>query len=97
MHNDFFPFDGTDVWADVTLDWALQGFVRDSDGDGYRDDVDAFIYNPNEWIDADGDGVGANTDECDNDPMIGGIVTATGTASPWMYSQAIPTSGSIRR
>ena len=68
MHNDFFPFDGTDVWTDVTLDWALQGFVRDSDGDGYRDDVDAFIYNPNEWIDADGDGVGANTDECDNDP-----------------------------
>ncbi|MFL2953237.1 MAG: hypothetical protein ACJZ4X_04195 [Candidatus Thalassarchaeaceae archaeon] len=68
MHNDFFPFDGTDVWADVTLDWALQGFVRDSDGDGYRDDVDAFIYNPNEWLDADGDGVGSNTDECDNDP-----------------------------
>ena len=67
-HNDFFPFDGTDVWADETLDWALQGFIRDSDGDGYRDDVDAFIYNPNEWLDTDGDGVGDNADECDNDP-----------------------------
>ena len=47
MHNDFLPFDGTDVWANETFNWAIQGFVRDSDGDGYRDDVDAFIYNPN--------------------------------------------------
>ena len=68
MHNDFFPFDGPSVWADEAFDWAIQGFVRDSDGDGYRDDVDAFIYNPDEWLDADGDGVGSNTDECDNDP-----------------------------
>ena len=68
MHNDFFPFDGSDVWADEAFEWAIQGFVRDSDGDGYRDDVDAFIYNPDEWLDADGDGVGSNTDECDNDP-----------------------------
>ena len=49
-------------WADQTISWALSGFVRDSDGDGYRDDVDAFIYNPNEWIDSDGDGVGDNSD-----------------------------------
>ena len=67
VHNDM-PFDGVDVWADEAFNWAIQGFVRDSDGDGYRDDVDAFIYNPNEWIDADGDGVGSNTDACDNDP-----------------------------
>ena len=55
-------------WADQTLEWALSGFVRDSDGDGYRDDVDVFIYNPNEWADADGDKVGDNADDCDNDP-----------------------------
>ena len=56
-------------WADQTLGWALSGFVRDSDGDGYRDDVDVFIYNPNEWADADGDLVGDNTDQCDQDPF----------------------------
>ena len=56
-------------WADQTLGWALSGFVRDSDGDGYRDDVDVFIYNPNEWADADGDLVGDNTDRCDQDPF----------------------------
>ena len=55
-------------WAEQTLNWALEGFVRDSDGDGYRDDVDAFTYNPNEWADADGDKVGDNADQCDDDP-----------------------------
>ena len=67
VHNDM-PFDGTDVWADEAFGWAIQGFIRDSDGDGYRDDVDAFVYNPDEWLDADGDGVGHNTDGCDDDP-----------------------------
>ena len=67
VHNDM-PFDGADVWADEAFGWAIQGFIRDSDGDGYRDDVDAFVYNPNEWLDADGDGVGHNTDGCDDDP-----------------------------
>ena len=54
-------------WSDQTIGWALSGFIRDSDGDGYRDDVDVFIYNPNEWSDADGDLVGDNTDQCDQD------------------------------
>ena len=56
-------------WSDQTIGWALSGFVRDSDGDGYRDDIDIFIYNPNEWADADGDLVGDNTDQCDQDPF----------------------------
>jgi poly(3-hydroxybutyrate) depolymerase len=49
-------------WADQILDWGLSGYVRDSDGDGYRDDSDVFIYNPYEWNDTDGDGVGDNSD-----------------------------------
>jgi poly(3-hydroxybutyrate) depolymerase len=55
-------------WADQSLAWGLADFVRDSDGDGYRDDVDVFIYNPYEWADADGDLVGDNADQCDQDP-----------------------------
>jgi len=39
----------------------------DFDRDGYRDDVDAFIYNPHEWADADGDLVGDNSDVFPND------------------------------
>ena len=56
-------------WADQILSWGLSGFVRDSDGDGYRDDSDAFIYNPYEWLDSDGDGIGDNSDIFPNDPL----------------------------
>ena len=49
-------------FPNITLPWALDGFVRDSDGDGHRDDVDQFQYDPNEWDDTDGDGVGDNSD-----------------------------------
>ena len=49
-------------FAEETLDWSLDGFVRDSDGDGHRDDVDVFHLNPYEWEDSDADGVGDNSD-----------------------------------
>ena len=55
-------------WATQTLEWALSGFIRDSDGDGHRDDSDVFVYNPNEWEDSDLDGVGDNSDAFVDDP-----------------------------
>jgi hypothetical protein len=36
--------------------------VTDTDGDGYRDALDAFPDDSTEWEDSDGDGVGDNTD-----------------------------------
>ncbi len=50
------------VFANKTLEWALNGFSRDSDGDSYRDNTDLFHLNPNEWNDSDGDGTGDNSD-----------------------------------
>ena len=38
--------------------------IKDSDGDGYSDDVDVFDSNPREWSDSDGDGLGDNQDDC---------------------------------
>ena len=38
--------------------------IKDSDGDGYADDVDAFDSNPKEWMDSDKDGYGDNLDDC---------------------------------
>lgn len=49
--------------------------VRDSDGDGFRDDDDAFPDDPDEWEDADNDQMGDNFEhrlleiaQTDNDP-----------------------------
>lgn len=36
--------------------------ISDTDGDGYNDDMDAFINDPDEWKDSDNDGIGDNTD-----------------------------------
>ncbi len=35
----------------------------DSDGDGYKDGIDAFPLDSTEWLDSDGDGCGDNADE----------------------------------
>jgi len=36
--------------------------AKDTDGDGYNDDVDYFPQNANEWADSDGDNIGDNSD-----------------------------------
>jgi hypothetical protein len=42
--------------------------VKDTDGDGYDDDVDEFPNDPNEWADNDNDNIGDNLDtDDDND------------------------------
>ena len=33
--------------------------AKDTDGDGYNDDVDAFPNDPSEWEDSDNDGFGS--------------------------------------
>ncbi|MDC1029468.1 thrombospondin type 3 repeat-containing protein [Euryarchaeota archaeon] len=55
-------------FADEILDWGLSGYVPDSDGDGIRDDEDAFPNDPNETVDTDGDGVGDNSEIFPNNP-----------------------------
>jgi hypothetical protein len=41
---------------------------KDTDGDGYPDDTDAFPYDSDEWLDSDNDGIGDNSDTSSNDP-----------------------------
>ena len=36
----------------------------DTDGDGYLDATDAFPEDASEWLDADLDGIGDNSDNC---------------------------------
>ena len=45
----------------------------DTDGDGYPDIIDAFLDDPNEWIDTDGDEIGNNADPDDDNDGISDI------------------------
>ena len=42
----------------------------DDDNDGFLDSNDAFPFDPTEWLDTDGDGVGNNTDNCITSPNL---------------------------
>jgi poly(3-hydroxybutyrate) depolymerase len=57
-----------DDFPSTILSWGLSGYFPDSDGDGVRDNLDAFPNNPLENSDSDGDGVGDNSDVFPNDP-----------------------------
>jgi parallel beta-helix repeat protein len=41
---------------------------KDSDGDGFADEIDGFPYDPDEWEDSDGDGFGDRFDAFPHDP-----------------------------
>ncbi len=58
---------GTESEA-ATVAVARYQISKDTDGDGYADDNDAFPNNPAEWVDTDGDGVGDNADAFPNNP-----------------------------
>ena len=42
--------------------------IEDRDNDGYYDEIDAFPFDPTEWLDTDGDGIGDNSDVFPYDP-----------------------------
>lgn len=58
----------------VSEDFDGDGLANDSDNDddndGVRDDIDAFPFNPNEFIDSDNDGLGDNQDRDDDNDNI---------------------------
>ena len=49
----------TPTGASVNM-YGCSASQRDTDGDGYMDDVDAFVNDSTQWSDADGDGYGDN-------------------------------------
>ncbi|WNC70916.1 thrombospondin type 3 repeat-containing protein [Thalassotalea psychrophila] len=51
----------------LLLEIEAENYFKDSDGDGIRDNEDAFPNDPNETKDSDGDGIGDNEDAFPND------------------------------
>ena len=87
-----------DQFPNYTIPWALSGFVLDSDGDGFRDDVDQFQYDPEEWSDSDGDGTGDNSDAFPDDDTEwtdtdGDGVGDFGDEFPQNYNESVDTDG----
>ena len=71
-HNNICALDDSGVvcWGEIDFDDAIPEFIKDPDNDGFlsHNNVDAFPLDPNEWLDADLDGVGNNADiDDDND------------------------------
>ncbi|WP_100914149.1 S8 family peptidase [Pseudoalteromonas spongiae] len=70
--NDFFTY-GSEAGEinDADNDGIPNDQDLDDDNDGYHDDVDAFPFNPVEWLDSDNDGIGNNNDtDDDNDGYL---------------------------
>ena len=62
------PFDFRSFPLDFDEDGILDFYDGDIDNDGYFNEDDQFPFNPQEWIDSDGDGIGNNLDiDDDND------------------------------
>ncbi len=65
----------------------------DSDGDRVPDTIDAFVSDPNEWIDTDDDGVGNNTDPDDDNDGISDELELINLFDPWSYDTDPDTDG----
>ena len=54
----------------------------DSDGDGVNDEIDAFPFDPSEWDDTDGDGLGNNADLDDDGDGFSDIIEIQSETDP---------------
>ena len=77
--------DSLDLCPDTPLDEpadanGCSASQRDSDGDGYNDAIDRFVFDPTEWADLDNDGIGDNSDpDRDGDGYNNDIEAQVGT------------------
>jgi hypothetical protein len=78
-YNPLVPADA-DTHEDGDTLTALQEYEKgtdptkaDTDGDGFNDDVDLFPLDPDDWDDADGDGIGDNADPDDDNDHVADV------------------------
>ena len=54
----------------IILSIHVINVLQDTDLDGYKNNLDRFPKNPNEWADIDKDGYGDNTDDFPQNPNL---------------------------
>ena len=65
------PLDANSLPDDFDLDFIPDCLDEDDDNDGFLDTEDDFPFDPKEWFDSDGDGLGNNIDpDDDNDTFL---------------------------
>ncbi|MFC1505085.1 right-handed parallel beta-helix repeat-containing protein [Thermodesulfobacteriota bacterium] len=62
--------DGDNLTAVQEFEKGTDPTKADTDGDGVNDDVDLFPLDPDEWLDADADGIGDNADPDDDNDHV---------------------------
>ncbi len=60
--------DGEKYSENTSIEVIIDNTLKDSDGDGFADGMDAFPFDAKEWRDSDGDGVGDNGDKFPDEP-----------------------------
>jgi hypothetical protein len=67
-----FDYYGVTCWGQDQQTKNVPLLFFDADGDGYtsQNGIDAFPYDPSEWIDTDADGVGNNADQDDDGDLV---------------------------
>ncbi len=61
------PYGSKDIDI-IIIEVKAPKIIKDHDGDGYDDEIDAFPFDSTEWVDTDGDGTGDNSDVFPYDP-----------------------------
>ncbi|MDC0014420.1 thrombospondin type 3 repeat-containing protein, partial [Flavobacteriaceae bacterium] len=64
------PLDANSLPDDFDLDFIPDCLDEDDDNDGFLDPEDDFPFDPKEWFDSDGDGLGDNIDPDDDNDTI---------------------------
>lgn len=77
---------GCDLICQSASGLVLDAYLDDFDNDGYKDVIDLFPADPNEWQDSDGDGVGDNSDAFINNAAAGVDDDNDGFPDAWAES-----------
>ncbi|HID95125.1 MAG TPA: hypothetical protein EYP53_03595 [Candidatus Latescibacteria bacterium] len=92
-----FPIKDLEFGATYVIDIDQYGGLRDSDGDGYPDEVDDFPKDKSRWVDTDGDGVEDAKDfDADGDGILDADYFETQVAN-YLEGVGVPVDRDVKK